>query len=88
VTTGLYRYSRNPQYVASIIGFTGLAIAVGTPETIMLSALAILVYTLLPYAEEPWLEKAYGEAYRAYEARTPRFLSISKLLQKPVPAER
>lgn len=88
VTTGLYRYSRNPQYVASIIGFAGLAIAVGTPEIIMLCALAILVYTLLPYAEEPWLENAYGEAYRAYEARTPRFLSISKLLQKPVPAER
>jgi protein-S-isoprenylcysteine O-methyltransferase Ste14 len=88
VTTGLYRYSRNPQYVASIIGFAGLAIAVAMPETIMLCALAILVYTLLPYAEEPWLENAYGDAYRTYEARTPRFLSISKLLKKPVPARR
>ena len=88
VTTGLYRYSRNPQYVASIIGFTGLAIAVATPEIIMLSALAILVYTLMPFAEEPWLEKAYGEAYRAYEAQTPRFLSISRLLEKPVASQR
>jgi protein-S-isoprenylcysteine O-methyltransferase Ste14 len=88
VTTGLYSYSRNPQYVASIIGFTGLAIAVGTPEIIMLSALAILVYTLMPFAEEPWLEKAYGEAYRVYEARTPRFLSISRLLEKPVASQR
>ncbi len=84
VTTGLYRYSRNPQYVASIIGFSGLAIAVAKPETIMLSALAILVYTLLPYAEEPWLEDVYGDAYRSYEAQTPRFLSISKLIEKPV----
>ncbi|MBX2804353.1 MAG: phosphatidylethanolamine N-methyltransferase family protein [Hyphomicrobiales bacterium] len=88
VTTGLYRYSRNPQYVASIIGFTGLAIAVATPEIILLSALAILVYTLMTYAEEPWLEKIYGEEYRAYEARTPRFLSLTKLFEKPLATSR
>lgn len=88
VTTGLYRYSRNPQYVASIIGFAGLAIAVATPEIVVLSALAVTVYSLLPFAEEPWLEQAYGEAYKNYEAETPRFLNPMKLLQKPAAAER
>ncbi len=88
VTSGLYRYSRNPQYVASIAGFLGLAIAVGTVEVITLCALAIGVYLLLPLAEEPWLARAYGASYEAYRRRTPRFLSLPKLFEKPVAAER
>ncbi|MGF1623096.1 MAG: methyltransferase family protein [Rhodomicrobiaceae bacterium] len=86
VTTGLYRYSRNPQYVASIAGFLGLAIAVGTVEIVLLSGLAIGVYALMPLAEEPWLARHFGESYDAYRQRTPRFLSISKLFNRLVTA--
>lgn len=76
VTNGLYRYSRNPQYVASIIGFVGVALAHGGWQAVTLCALAILVYSVMPFTEEPWLQKAYGDAYSAYKARTPRFLII------------
>jgi protein-S-isoprenylcysteine O-methyltransferase Ste14 len=41
VTTGLYRYSRNPQFVASIAGFAGLALAASSAETLSLCVLAI-----------------------------------------------
>jgi protein-S-isoprenylcysteine O-methyltransferase Ste14 len=78
VTTGLYRYSRNPQYVASIVGFAGLALMGGSPALAMLCGLAVLVYMLLPFAEEPWLARIYGDAYHRYRASTPRFLSVSK----------
>lgn len=88
VTTGLYRLSRNPQYVASIAGFAGLALAVATPEIVALSTLAITVYVLMPYAEEPWLARAYGERYSAYARTTPRFLSLTKMLEKTAPADR
>jgi protein-S-isoprenylcysteine O-methyltransferase Ste14 len=88
VTSGLYRYSRNPQYVASILGFIGLGIAVATFETAALSMLAIGVYGLLPYAEEPWLARAYGDSYEAYKRTTPRFFSLTKLVDRLVPAER
>lgn len=74
VTNGLYQYSRNPQYVASIFGLSGIALAHGQLDVIALCALAILVYVLLPFAEEPWLASAYGEEYVAYKERTPRFL--------------
>jgi protein-S-isoprenylcysteine O-methyltransferase Ste14 len=80
VTSGLYRYSRNPQYVASIAAFTGLALAVATAETAALSALAICVYVLLPFAEEPWLTGAYGEVYENYKRRTPRFSVLKSYL--------
>jgi protein-S-isoprenylcysteine O-methyltransferase Ste14 len=74
VTGGLYRYSRNPQYVASIIGFSGVALAHGAGTVVILCALVDLVYIVLPFTEEPWLRKAYGAAYDAYAERVPRFL--------------
>jgi protein-S-isoprenylcysteine O-methyltransferase Ste14 len=74
VTGGLYRYSRNPQYVASIVGFTGTALAHGGLDVVLLCALAVLVYVILPFTEEPWLRKAYGAAYDEYAQRVPRFL--------------
>ena len=74
VTKGLYRYSRNPQYVASILGFFGTALANGEIHAVILCGLAILVYVIMPYTEEPWLQRAYGDVYLAYKERTPRFL--------------
>ena len=88
VTSGLYRYSRNPQYVASILAFLGLAVAAASMDVMLLCALAIGVYLLLPLAEEPWLERTYGSGYALYKQRTPRFLSLSKLLEKSVAAGR
>jgi protein-S-isoprenylcysteine O-methyltransferase Ste14 len=74
VTNGLYRFSRNPQYVASILGFFGTALAHGGIHAAILCGLAILVYVILPYTEEPWLERAYGDVYITYKRQTPRFL--------------
>jgi protein-S-isoprenylcysteine O-methyltransferase Ste14 len=74
ITNGLYRYSRNPQYVASILGFCGAALANGGINAMILCALAILVYVIMPYTEEPWLQQAYGDVYLDYKRRTPRFL--------------
>jgi protein-S-isoprenylcysteine O-methyltransferase Ste14 len=88
VTSGLYRYSRNPQYVASVLAFLGLAVAAASMDVALLCALAIGVYLLLPLAEEPWLERAYGASYARYKDRTPRFLGLTKILEKPVTAER
>jgi protein-S-isoprenylcysteine O-methyltransferase Ste14 len=73
-TSGLYRYSRNPQYVASILAFFGAGLANGGLNAAILCALAILVYVIMPYTEEPWLQKAYGDVYLNYKRRTPRFL--------------
>jgi protein-S-isoprenylcysteine O-methyltransferase Ste14 len=79
VTDGLYRYSRNPQYVASIMGYLGIGVAAGSWIVAVLVGLAILVYSLMPLAEEPWLRKSFGKAYDDYMRTTPRFLSLRKL---------
>lgn len=74
VTRGLYRYSRNPQYVASIVGFCGLAIFVARQDVALNAGVASLVYVLLPLCEEPWLERRYGPAYADYRTRVRRFV--------------
>lgn len=82
VTTGLYRFSRNPQYVATIAGFIGLALVSNSTLSYLAAPLVVLVYALLAHVEEPWLRKAYGEAYDRYAETTPRFLSIDLILPK------
>jgi protein-S-isoprenylcysteine O-methyltransferase Ste14 len=72
-TNGLYRYSRNPQYVAAILGFIGTALWVNAWQMVVICGLLSLLYVLLPFLEEPWLYEQYGEAYAEYRNRTPRF---------------
>jgi protein-S-isoprenylcysteine O-methyltransferase Ste14 len=79
VTDGLYRYSRNPQCVASILGFAGLAIAVNSLPVTLLCGLAVLVYILMPFTEEPWLRARYGAAFDDYARATPRFIGLRSM---------
>jgi len=75
VDTGPYRFTRNPIYLAMLLGLIGLAIA--------LNSLWLLL-TLVPFAlvirygvvarEEVYLECRFGEDYRRYRARVRRWL--------------
>jgi len=79
VTRGIYRYSRNPMFLSTIILFVGIGIA--TASWILL--LLPVVYMITPLlrmveAEERHCLKYYGDAYREYMKRTPRYIGISK----------
>ncbi len=74
VREGPYRLTRNPQYVGDIFLLLGLIIVSDSFKAATGLALLILAFLLMPLAEEPWLEEAYGERYTAYKATTPRFL--------------
>jgi protein-S-isoprenylcysteine O-methyltransferase Ste14 len=74
VTTGMYRYSRNPQYVGDIcilVGWMILSASVWATPAILSG---ILAFVLAPFAEEPWLEEIHGDPYREYLKQTPRFM--------------
>jgi protein-S-isoprenylcysteine O-methyltransferase Ste14 len=73
-TDGWYRYSRNPQYVCYAVGMIGFAVLAATPPAIGLCLVALPLWFVLPFAEEPWLTEQYGEAYERYADRVPRFL--------------
>ncbi|MBB5723360.1 protein-S-isoprenylcysteine O-methyltransferase Ste14 [Loktanella ponticola] len=73
-TDGLYRFSRNPQYVSDIAILIGWALLsasfVAQPSVIT----GVLVLIAFPLAEESWLSERYGKAYLDYKAKVRRFL--------------
>jgi protein-S-isoprenylcysteine O-methyltransferase Ste14 len=75
-TGGFYKWSRNPVYVVSIVGFVGLGITINSACVYTLLGVWALMYVMAPFLEEPWLEEAYGGAYAAYKTRVPRFVGF------------
>lgn len=74
VTSGLYRYSRNPQYVADIAIFLGIGLLFSSFWVWPVVAVGIIALAFAPLAEEPWLRAQYGSDYGDYFAVTRRFL--------------
>lgn len=73
ITDGLYRYSRNPQYIGDIAIIFGWAILSASAFAIPLCLGGIAAFILTPFAEESWLEKLHGDEYREYCNRVSRF---------------
>jgi len=92
VSHGLYRFSRNPQYTASIVGLIGLSIGANSILTIVLSCVMIGAYVLMSLVEEDWLKQHYGTSYREYCERTARFFDaqglILAVIEKKQPSRR
>jgi protein-S-isoprenylcysteine O-methyltransferase Ste14 len=76
--SGLYRYVRNPVYLANVLVLIGLALASELPWLVPLTAgWAGLVYHLATLFEEGRLELRYGDEYRIYCRQVPRWLPRS-----------
>jgi protein-S-isoprenylcysteine O-methyltransferase Ste14 len=75
VVDGVYRWSRNPLYLAMTLAYVGLAIAAGSAWAIMfLIPLLVVMNILVISREERYLEREFGDAYRAYKSRVRRWL--------------
>ena len=75
VTTGLYRFIRHPGYLSLIAAFAGVALAFWHPvATALCLALPPAVIAWRIRLEEAFLERAYGEEYRAWARRTKRLV--------------
>jgi len=78
VTKGIYRYSRHPYYIAMLVQLIGIGIASASWILLLFSVLLILPMNVLMGREEAFCIKTYGEAYREYMERTPRWIRIPK----------
>ncbi len=74
VASGPYRFTRNPQYVGDIVFFVGVGVMANSVFLWIANVLLSLCFVVAPLTEEPWLEEQYGDAYREYRTRVPRFL--------------
>lgn len=74
VTGGIYGWMRNPMYVGLTILLAGLAIALASDwMLVLLVAAALTMHFGVVLREERYLEKKFGEAYRVYKNKVPRY---------------
>lgn len=75
ITAGLFRWVRNPIFTMMIVASVGLGLVCSTPLLMMLPLVLIAALEVqVRVVEEPWLRGLHGEAYRAWAARTGRFV--------------
>ncbi len=75
VAHGPYRFTRNPMYLALALLYLGLSLLVNSAWPLALFPVALmLVERWVIVREEAYLERVFGEAYRAYKARVRRWL--------------
>ena len=72
--SGPYARLRHPQYLAFVLILLGFLLQWPTLLTLLMFPVLLLMYGRLARSEEREMEARFGEVYRHYAERTPRFL--------------
>src|SRR5947209_8873505 len=75
VSSGPFRFSRNPLYLALTLLYLGLTLAFNTWwGIVVLVPLLIIMHRGVVLREERYLERKFGESYRQYRSKVRRYL--------------
>jgi protein-S-isoprenylcysteine O-methyltransferase Ste14 len=75
VVKGLYRFVRNPMYVAVLMTIAGQALLFGNLRLLAYCCIVwILFHLFVMVYEEPTLRETFGTEYEIYRANVPRWL--------------
>jgi len=75
VSSGLYRYSRNPMYLGVITTVAGEGIFFRYSSILWYALSLFFIFTFVViFIEEPHLEEKFGDEYKNYKKRTRRWL--------------
>jgi protein-S-isoprenylcysteine O-methyltransferase Ste14 len=78
VVSGLYRYVRNPMYVAVVSAIFGQGLILGNVKLLEYGGLVWLLFHLFVLVyEEPTLRASFGSEYRVFCAEVPRWIPRS-----------
>ena len=78
ITKGLYSISRNPMYIGLILMQIGLGIICSSWSYLLLTLVLLLLLNENLSAEERYCLYRYGDSYREYRNKTPRWVRIPK----------
>lgn len=75
VTSGIYRFTRNPMYLGMSLFYLGLALLFDSIIAIvLLPVIIVIIRTQVIAREERYLDVKFGADYRAYKTRVRRWL--------------
>lgn len=74
VTTGIYKYSRNPAFLGFDFMYVGLLLLYGNLLTLVFSLFSIVMLHLQILQEERYLEATFGKEYTEYKKKVFRYL--------------
>ncbi len=74
VTTGIYRFSRNPAFLGFDFMYVGVLLMYGNLLTLGFSVFAMVMLHRQILQEERYLESVFGTAYLAYKEQVFRYL--------------
>jgi len=78
ITRGMYHYSRHPLYLASLLIYLSVGIASASWVFLLVFFVQSVFIRIAAVGEERFCLEKYGEAYREYIDRTPRWLGLPK----------
>jgi len=76
MTSGPYSFSRNPMLLGIYIYDIGVILWLCSLWPLIVFAVEVVLLTLQVRSEEKRLEADFGEEYRDYKKRVPRYLKI------------
>lgn len=76
VTDGVFGHTRNPLYVGGSVALCGLALIFDLDWILLLIVPScVLLHFAVVRREERYLEQKFGDAYRQYKMRVPRYFA-------------
>jgi len=81
MTKGIYSISRNPGYLGLFLGYTGTGIVCGSWIFILCALVWIVAWHFGVVEEEQIMLGKYGNAFRDYMDRTPRWIGIPRTIR-------
>jgi len=78
INKGVYRVSRHPMYFGGFLEYVGIGITCASWVFLLCAVVWIITWNIGVVNEERFLIEKYGNAYREYMNRTPRWIGIPK----------
>ena len=75
VTTGMFRFTRNPMYLGMVVALLGVAILFGSLVTFLpVPVFAAIIHFQFIVPEERFMEELFGAEYLAYKRKVRRWI--------------
>jgi protein-S-isoprenylcysteine O-methyltransferase Ste14 len=79
VTSGMYRFTRNPMYVGVVTAIFGQALWLRSRDAAIYGVVVALMFQIaIVLYEEPRLTKVFGEEYLEYKKSVPRWVGFRR----------